>query len=64
MPDTMAKKKSDEKPLSRPEVKYVVLPRELWDELKEFADADERPVNWVARKAIREFLRQQKDSSQ
>ncbi len=54
-------KKSKETDLSsggRADVKYVALPFELWQKLKELADRDDRSVSWVARLAVREFLKQ------
>ena len=63
---TMAKSKpKPEEPESEPEpkvsgrmnFKYVGIPVDLWDELKAIADSEDRSVNWMARKAIREFVR-------
>ena len=64
MPATMTKKKAaDEEPEDIPEtpvggrqaLKYVALPTDLWQYLKDLADTEERSVSWVARKAVREW---------
>jgi hypothetical protein len=40
----------------RQNYKYVGLPAALYDELKAKADADDRSVQWMARKAVRFYL--------
>jgi hypothetical protein len=45
---------------SRANVKYVALPVELWEKLKDWADQDERSVSWAARKIIRDFFAKEK----
>lgn len=47
---------ADETPQNRANVKYVALPLDLWEEVKTFADADERSVSWAAKRLIRSAL--------
>jgi hypothetical protein len=59
----MSKRNEPKKPAAgREAVKYVALPVDLHEELKAFADADERSVNWAARKLIREALDRRKEA--
>lgn len=45
-----------EKPQNRANVKYIALPVDLWEQLKELADREDRSVSWMGRKAVRELV--------
>lgn len=66
----MAKKKPNEssepeksRPPSRDKLTSVVVSKELYQQLKELADAEERSVSWMARKALAEFIQRRKPKS-
>ena len=55
---SMAKEKKTKAKVKK--YKNVGLPLSIWEELKEVGDASERSVNWMARRAVREFLDRRK----
>lgn len=42
---------------NRANVKYVAIPLDLWQEIKDFADQDERSVTWATKHLLRKALR-------
>lgn len=52
----MAKRKGQPKSTGRDRFKYVGLPIPLYEELKEFADRDDRTIASIAKRAVREYL--------
>ena len=48
--------------LSRSAVKYVALPYELWQELSDMADEEDRSISWMARTVIRLGMKARKQS--
>lgn len=43
---------------SRDQTKYVALPLDVWTKLKALADADDRSVSWMAKRAVLEYIEQ------
>ncbi len=62
---TMAKKKPDDEPgaeakkpkyPSRAKVKYLLVPVDIFEEIKRIAEEEERQISTVARRALRYYL--------
>jgi hypothetical protein len=61
-PDPVPEQPMKKRPPSREKLRYVALPLDLHQFLKDYADSksnedDKRSVNWAARVAIRRFRR-------
>jgi len=54
-----SKKQKPKRYPSRDKVKYVPVPLDMWDALEELGKTDDRSVSYMARKAIREFLKRE-----
>ncbi len=58
---SMSKKKPEaDAPKGRQAFKYVGLPVDLYDEVKDFADLDDRTVPGIVKRAVREYLTRHK----
>lgn len=53
---TTRKKSEGDPPKGRQAFKYVGLPSDLYQEVKDFADLDDRTVPGIVKRAVREYL--------
>lgn len=49
---------------SRANVKYVGISLDLYEQLQQIGEQEDRSASWLARKAIREYLERRKDETE